>query len=591
MLRESIKIYWAAMRPRKWLWLAAFILHAIFFTLNDVIFPLVISRFVGSLSDIAGKTFSDFTIYLWLWAGLHLTQTVIGRVGIYTWFHVLVRTLMDIDLKSFSVTLSHGSDFFANNFTGSLVTKFNRFSRSFETLATATMFDLNALMVSIIFPFIILLFISPLIAFILLGWSIAFALSLIYLHKRKIPRTRRVAEYDSKITGAYADVVTNAMSVKMFARFPVEMSTFKNISLMKLKARWKNMIFGDFIRVYKMIIILILELCVVYFSVKFALGGTLSLPDVLLIQLYVRLLIDGLWNFGKLVEKLEEALADATEMTEIYNLPVSVKDVDNPKKLTNIKGRIVLDSVSFAYKDDNSDQYIFKELNLTIPKGQKVGLVGPSGGGKTTLTKLLLRFMDTESGKITFDDQDISKVSQDDLRSHIAYVPQEPLLFHRSIYENISYGDPEASEAEVLQAAKLAHADEFIRKLPDGYQTLVGERGIKLSGGQKQRIAIARAMLKKSPILLLDEATSALDSKSEKHISKALDNLMKDRTTLVIAHRLSTIRKLDRILVLSEGKIVEDGSHNALLKRKGLYHELWSHQQGDFLNDEEDIEP
>lgn len=584
MLKKSLAIYWEAMRPRKWLWLFSFLVHAIFFASNDVLMPFLISRFVDALTSIDGKVLSDFYGFLWLWGGLHLVQTVLGRIGIYTWFYVLTRTLMSIDLKSFSVTLTHGSDFFSNNFTGSLVTKFNRFTRSFDTIATASMFDLNALLVSVVFPFFILVFIQPTIALILLGWSAFFAWSLLYLHRKKIPRARKVAAYDSKMTGAFADVVTNALSVKMFARFSKEYSAFQKLGLKRIEARFRNMVFADFIRVYKVFFIILLELAVFYFSAKFAIEGTLSIGNVLLIQLYIRLLIDGLWEFGKLVEKLEEALADASEMTEIYDLEPAVKDAAEPKLLNNIQGRIEFSSVNFTYPGDN-EQPVFQNLQLLIPVGQKVGLVGPSGGGKTTFTKLLLRFMDIDTGEITLDGQNIAEVAQDDLRNNIAYVPQEPLLFHRSIYDNIAYGNPDASREEVLRAAKLAHADEFIAKLPAGYETLVGERGVKLSGGQKQRVAIARAMLKQAPVLVLDEATSALDSKSEKYITSALDNLMKKRTTIVIAHRLSTIRKLDRILVIKDGQIVEDGTHKELLARNGLYAELWAHQQGDFLKE------
>ncbi len=584
MIKKTLSIYWQAMKPRRWLWLIAFIAHSLFFIGVNVLQPLLISRFVNDLTHIAGKTLGDFTVFLWLWVGLHVVQTIIGRVGVYTWFTAVAYTLMDIDLKSFKTTLSHSSDFFANNFTGSLVTKFNRFTRSFDLISTSMMFDLNSLLVQVVFPFVILLFISPTIALVFLGWSVVFALSLIYLHKRKLPRTRKVAEYDSKVTGTIADVLTNALSVKMFARFSDEYSDFRNLARERVGARMKNMIFGDFIRVYKVIFIILLEVPVFLLSAKFAIEGKVDIGQILLVQLYVQQLIRSLWDFGKLVEKLEEALADATEMAEIYDLKPSVNDPENPKKLKDIKGLLEVKNVNFKYEGKNESD-VFVGLNLTIPTGQKVGFVGPSGGGKTTLTKLFLRFMDVTKGSITIDGIDISKVPQDNLRENIAYVPQEPLLFHRSIYDNIAYGNPKASRDEVLKAAKLAHADEFIKKLPNGFETLVGERGVKLSGGQKQRVAIARAMLKKSPILLLDEATSALDSKSEKHITAALDSLMQNRTTIVIAHRLSTIRKLDRIIVLKDGQAVEDGTHATLLKKEGLYAELWQHQHGDFLNE------
>jgi ATP-binding cassette subfamily B protein len=244
---------------------------------------------------------------------------------------------------------------------------------------------------------------------------------------------------------------------------------------------------------------------------------------------------------------------------------------------------ITLRNVDFMH--DKEESKLFSKFSLTIPGQQKTGMVGVSGSGKTTLTKLLLRFMDVSDGSIEIDNQDIKEVTQKSLHENIAYVPQEPLLFHRSLRENIAYGKPGASQKEIEKAAKLAHANEFIEKLPDRYETLVGERGVKLSGGQRQRVAIARAILKDAPILVLDEATSALDSESEKLIQDALAKLMKNRTSIVIAHRLSTIQKMDRIVVLVKGKIAEQGSHKELLAKKGIYAKLWAHQSGGFIEE------
>jgi ATP-binding cassette subfamily B protein len=285
------------------------------------------------------------------------------------------------------------------------------------------------------------------------------------------------------------------------------------------------------------------------------------------------------------MDRVEEGLADAAEMTEIIMQPHDIVDPEKPESSRISKGAVEFSNVTFRYQESD-DAGLFENLQLAIPAGQKIGLVGPSGSGKTTLTKLLLRFMDIENGQILVDGQNIAHIAQDDLRRSIAYVAQEPLLFHRSIYENIAYGRAEASAKEIYDAAEKAHAAEFIKDLPKTYDTMVGERGVKLSGGQRQRVAIARAMLKRAPIIVLDEATSSLDSVSEKLITGALDELMEKRTTLVIAHRLSTIRKMDRILVLHEGKIIEDGSHQQLLKQKGMYAKLWEHQSGDFIGED-----
>jgi ATP-binding cassette subfamily B protein len=269
-------------------------------------------------------------------------------------------------------------------------------------------------------------------------------------------------------------------------------------------------------------------------------------------------------------------------MLETLAKPISV--IDRSKNQLQVSaGQMSLEHIAFTHAD--SDVPLFDNFNLAVRAGEKVGIVGVSGSGKTTLTKLLMRFADPTSGAITIDGTNIATVSQASLHDAIAYVPQEPLLFHRSVAENISYSKPGSSDADIRVAAKKAHADTFIKDLADGYDTLVGERGVKLSGGQRQRIAIARAILKDAPILVLDEATSALDSESEKLIQASLDSLMSDRTSVVIAHRLSTIAKLDRIIVLEHGEIVEDGSHDELLKNNGVYANLWKRQSGGFIDE------
>lgn len=247
------------------------------------------------------------------------------------------------------------------------------------------------------------------------------------------------------------------------------------------------------------------------------------------------------------------------------------------------KGAIVFDSVTFTHSD--ADDTLFDRFSLSIASGEKIGLVGRSGAGKSTFVKLLMRFSDIDGGAITIDGQHIDEITQDNLRSVIAYVPQEPALFHRSVMDNIGYGNPKATKKQIVQAAKQAYADEFIRQLPRGYDTMVGERGVKLSGGQRQRIAIARAILKDAPILVLDEATSALDSHSEVLIQKSLKKLMTKRTTIVIAHRLSTINEMDRIVVMDNGNILEQGSHSSLLLREGMYATLWHRQSGGFIEE------
>jgi ATP-binding cassette subfamily B protein len=290
-----------------------------------------------------------------------------------------------------------------------------------------------------------------------------------------------------------------------------------------------------------------------------------------------------LWSINEVIRNYNKVIGDAHEMVDILHLPASVRDLYETDLVVS-QGLIEIDDITFGH-DDQHDEPLFEHFDLTVLPGEKVGLVGQSGSGKTTLTRLLLRFSDLGAGQIRIDGQDIAGVRQRSLRRQISYVPQEPLLFHRSLRENIAYGLPGATAEQVIDAARRAYALEFIESLPNGFDTLVGERGVKLSGGQRQRIAIARAILKDARILVLDEATSALDSESEVHIQRALAQAMAGRTTLVIAHRLSTIQAMDRILVMDTGRIIEQGSHRELLAAHGVYASLWAHQSGGFLSE------
>jgi ATP-binding cassette subfamily B protein len=311
--------------------------------------------------------------------------------------------------------------------------------------------------------------------------------------------------------------------------------------------------------------------------------GVASAGLMLLVVVYVLRSFNIVWMISRNVINISRALTGANEMVEILDAPLEVADPLIPEAIRMTEGQVVFTEVTHAY--DNAG-HVFRDLSLDIRAGEKVAFVGHSGAGKTTIVKLLLRFLDIESGTITIDGQDITKVTQDDLRRHIAYVPQEPILFHRSLFDNIAYGKPDATREEVEEVARRARAHDFIAKLPNGYDTLVGERGVKLSGGERQRVAIARALLKDAPIVVLDEATSSLDSISERFIQEAFDELMQGRTTIVIAHRLSTIQHMDRIIVLDNGGVAEQGTHAELLAQNGIYAELWNSQVGGFIKDD-----
>lgn len=319
----------------------------------------------------------------------------------------------------------------------------------------------------------------------------------------------------------------------------------------------------------------------------FAAGGNawfgISAGALVMIFTYTYNLTMRLNYVSSMMQRINRALGDAAEMTRVLDEPRLVADDAHAPELKVREGAIDFEHLSFAYRDAAAGENVFDDLTLHVAAGQRVGLVGKSGSGKTTLTKLLLRLDDVQGGRVLVDGQDVSRCTQQSLRRQVAYVPQEALLFHRSIRENIAYGRPDATDEQIREAARLANATEFIDRLPRGFDTMVGERGVKLSGGQRQRVAIARAILTDAPILVLDEATSALDSESEALVQEALENLMRGRTSIVVAHRLSTVAALDRIVVLADGEIVEDGTHAQLVEAGGEYASLWSRQTGAFL--------
>ena len=503
------------------------------------------------------------------------------RLGDFAISRFESKTMKDLMDFAFTGLTRHSYKFFTNSFAGSLVTKVKRFVRSFEDAFDAISFVFWMTAVRITGIIVVLFFTAPFLALIFLGWTAVYILFAWYLTKKKIPLDLAQSTADSKVTGRLADVITNVLNLKMFSSRSREIRSFTNVTEEEQSARHRAWTFGNKINTIQAIFFAVLEFGSMAFALYFWREGLLSTGTVVLILIYLIAMFESLWDIGKAMGRISQKFADASELVEILETPIDIKDIEHPEVLKDGQGEIEFDRMSFQY--GKKTNRVFADFSLRISAGQRLGLVGSSGAGKSTITKLLLRFTDVQEGRILIDGQDIAKVRQDDLRSKIAYVPQDPILFHRTLRENIAYGKPGATEEEIIEAAKKAHAHEFISKFPQGYDTLVGERGIKLSGGERQRVAIARAMLKNAPILILDEATSSLDSVSEKYIQEALRELMKNRTTIVIAHRLSTIQNLDRIAVLEDGKIVEDGTHEDLLIKKGVYYNFWEHQSSGFI--------
>ncbi len=580
--RRTLHYYWGATKRYKGAVAIFMPLITVAVLANDIGRSFVVSLIINNLSKY---TAGADTTYLWQLFAAFVGLTIIGslawRIEVIVYMRQAAKSLADLERMMFKRLMQHSYKFFTNRFAGSLVTQFNRFLRSYESLEDVFSFEIYTMFIRTVFAIIVLLFVAPWIGWGLLAWVIFFILSVSFLAYKKMPISKISSKADTKITGEVADAVSNVLTVKMFAHSGFENKRFTKTSAERSRLRLRSWTFDEYIRAYQTVLMVIFEITVIYFSIKFVIDGSMNVAAVLLAQLYISRIYNDLWNLQNIIRRVEMSLSEAVEMTEILDLPLEVADIKHPKKADFSEGKIEFKDVTFKY--GKRDKLVFDNFNLTIRPGERVGLVGHSGGGKTTLTKLLLRFADVSGGAVLVDGQNIASIPQEDLRANIAYVPQEPILFHRSLMENIRYGRLDATDEEVYEAARMAHAADFIDSLPDKYETLVGERGLKLSGGQKQRVAIARAMLSKAPILLLDEATSSLDSKSEKLIAEGLSALMEKRTTIVIAHRLSTIRRLDRILVLHNGDVTEQGTHDELLKRNGIYKELWGHQSGDFM--------
>ena len=585
-VRQVLHDYWQEYKRHPWHTVAGFLLPSVGSILVFFVPPIIVSKLINIFIRDHVISVAVGAKYIGLLALLWSLGEVFWRIGMHYVIKIEATGFKYLGRSAFKRLSERDYDFYTDNFVGSLTKKTLAFSRSFETFTDTLLFNVFTNIFLIIFAFVILWSYSPWIPIVLFGCLIILITITIPIirGRSKLVAARHMAS--SKQSGRLSDSMTNMLAIKSFAKEKVEYEVFGEhvdtlVTTFKNAANYHNLKLETMISPFYVITNVIGLVLAIFFVEKLGLqAGTI----VVVFSFYSQI-TRIFWEINRVYRNIESSISEAAEFTQlVIDLP-KVMDVIDAKDLQITDASISFKKVNFKYQEKDSGDLFLKNFNLEIKSKQKIGLVGPSGGGKTTITKLILRFLDIESGSISIDGQDISKVTQHSLRSVISYVPQEPLLFHRSLLENIKYGNEHATLKEIKQAARIAHADEFIEQLPDGYGTLVGERGIKLSGGQRQRVAIARALLKKSEILVLDEATSSLDSESEKYIQEGLFELMKDKTAIVIAHRLSTIKNLDRIIVLGDGKIAEDGTHEELIQKKGLYAKLWSHQSGEFLED------
>ncbi len=490
-----------------------------------------------------------------------------------------VRATARHSLSSY-VTL-HSHQYFSNRFAGSILSKIANASNSAKEISEQVLWQFTPFFVTMIASFLLILSASHILALIFLGWVVIITPLNIYFARGRVPISSAAQKAETVLGGATVDMLTNMSAVEEYASRSFELERLKGFILARRTTGLRNWRYGETVLLINGLLQTTFIGGLLVVAAYLAISGVISPGDMALILAAVIYMEDRLTFIGQQLNNVADAWGQIKESLEDILKPHDVAEKGTTLTLSNHAEAVAFNTVTFKY--DNIT--VFDSLSLMIPSGQKVGLVGRSGAGKSTLVKLMLRHYDLNGGEILIGGVNIAEVAKESLRRQIAVVPQEPLLFHRTIRENIAYGNHAASEEEVISAAKQAESHEFIMQLPEGYDSLVGERGVKLSGGQRQRIAIARAMLKNAPLLLLDEATSALDSESEIAVQKALLALMKDRTVIAIAHRLSTLRAMDRIIVMDAGRIIEDGTHEELLDQGGLYANLWSHQASGFLED------
>jgi ATP-binding cassette subfamily B protein len=551
---------------------------------NAVLTPLMMGLAISKLANpqAVSLSFQAMFTFIGIWSVIGI---IANQISLRALSRLEVAVQRNIYLEIADHLMHESYDFHAKNFSGALLNQANRLGQGYVTYMDTLMMGGLRNMVIVLVSSIALAFYDPLFALIMFAMSFTGITTTMLMTRKRYPLRRSAVAALTKQSAYLADMIANAVTVKSFAAESYEQKALDQhlkTTVHKTNLSWQKQVTGNGVMTT---LAVLTNVVILAYGIYATQHGLIPLGAFIAAQLYAVRITGSFWDLMQVARTLENVFGDADEMTEILQQRPNVLDSPQATKLSIGDAHISFDRVMFRYPDASNDDTVLDDFTLHIAPGERVGLVGRSGGGKTTITKLLLRFMDIQTGAITIDGQDIREVTQDSLRAAIAYVPQEPLLFHRTLADNIRYGNPQASDEAVRAAAKLAHADDFIDRLLQGYETEVGERGVKLSGGQRQRIAIARAMLKNAPVLVLDEATSALDSESEALIQDALWKLMEGKTAIVIAHRLSTIQHMDRIIVLDEGKIVEQGTHKQLLKNNHTYAKLWNRQSGGFIEE------
>ncbi len=540
---------------------------------------------IGAHSGDKSTIYDAIAPALWLGGISWLLFFIIIRVQNFWQAFVIPKFEADIRMSVVEYMTYHSHRYFADQLSGSLSNKINDLPKALESIRMVICWNGITTLAVVTVSLAMLVSVSAVFAWVLAIWIVAHLAVSIYFARIVYKISEQNAENKSVLSGTVVDTISNNISMRLFARRGYEHSYIWKKQDIEKASNKRLILIMNKMRLFMDIAVSIMFCLMVYYLISGWQKDMVSMGEIILVINTSWAVTFNMWFLSHALTDLFREVGVAKQALSIINIPHEIVDSENAAPLKVKEGNITFDNVTFNYQNNNN---LFKNKHVEITAGSRVGLVGFSGSGKTTFVNLILRLFDVESGRILIDGQDIACVTQDSLHEQISMIPQDTSLFHRSLMENIRYGKIDASDEEVIEASKRAHCHEFISKIPEGYNALVGERGIKLSGGQRQRVAIARAMLKNAPILILDEATSALDSVTEKLIQSGLASLMENRTTIVIAHRLSTLSEMDRILVFDNGHIIEDGTHGQLLNNNGHYAHMWNMQAGGFLPESEE---
>lgn len=552
------------------LFLTIVLYNASFYT-DVMLRPTYFKNIVDSL--VAGN---DPMRYFYLIVMCYVLTLIFSRLGDWVITLVESRIIKELRDKSLYTLMQKSSHFFANNFAGSLVAKSKRFSAQSEQVIDRVAFDLSRTVVLVIYILVYMFFVNKQIACIFLVWTIIFITFTVFISRVRLRFDTESSEKDSKTTGIFSDIISSLSYLRVYSREYDEYQKFTNVTEDEMKSRRKAWYLGNLQWGVQGFLVFVLEGLVIFVLIKSVQKSEISIGTMVMIQTYIVSLAMNMYSLGQALIRMRTGLADAYEMAEILNdQNENTEMVEKPEMLKTRKPQISFKNVNFAY---GSGGNVLNNFSLELEPGKHYGMVGASGAGKSTLTKVLLRNYEFQSGEIFVNDMSIQNISKPTLRSLIAFVPQQPAFPSRKVIEILRLGDEHASEQKIHEACIRAGCEFIWQKFPDGFDTYVGERGVKLSGGEAQRLAIATAIVKDAPIVVMDEPTSALDAETEQIIQSSIKTIFSGKTMIVIAHRLSTVAVLDEIVFLKDGRVYQKGTHNEMLENSTEYKHLWELQ-------------